>query len=177
LEDLAPEEFDGEVFRAVPEGADPLAFSSGGGRWGFPSSDPAPTSILYTSESADGAIAEVASYYRLLTPPPSKPLAIHRLGVSLRRIVSIDMEVLRKLGLDDVAYAGRPYLSPPALTQEIGATVNFLGFDGFRAPSARFPVRNLMIMADNFELNGRLEILDTTTVDWRSWADKNLPAP
>jgi len=160
-----------ELYRAAQEGADPLAFSSGGGRWGFPPSDPAPTSILYTSETKDGAVAEVVSYYRLLSPPPSKPLHVHRLVVELKRVVSLDMPMLVRLGVDPANYDGRPYLKAPARTQEIGATANFLGFDGLRAPSARHAVANIMIMADNFDLTSRLEVVESEEVDWRSWAD------
>ncbi|HQZ12517.1 MAG TPA: RES family NAD+ phosphorylase [Devosia sp.] len=174
LETLQPKAFAGEVFRAVPEGANPLTFSSGGGRWGLPSRDPSATSILYTSKTFDGALAEVSSYYKLLTPLPSKPLVVHRIGIVLQRVLTLDMSLIARLDVDEDAYSGRPYLDPPSRTQEIGATVSFLGFDGLQAPSARFATDNLMIMGDNFAFDGRLEVLEAKSVDWQSWADANL---
>jgi hypothetical protein len=79
---LAFERFEGEVFRATGLSADPLAFSFNGGRWAPPEGDSVDVPILYTSMERDGALAEVVSYLMLLTPLPSKPLKVSRLGVS-----------------------------------------------------------------------------------------------
>lgn len=169
LERLPLINYAGEVFRVAPEGADPTAFSSGGGRWGFPGTHAAPTSILYTSETSDGAVAEVVSYYKLLTPMPSKALVLHRISVSLDKVYELDHGNLSKLGVLEEEYPEREYRSRLTRTQEIGATINFLGLHGFFAPSARFASRNLMILADNFPLDAQLDVLSSTPFDWRQW--------
>ena len=55
-------------------------------------------------------------------------------------------------------------------TQEIGAALVFLGFDGLIAPSARWPCDNLMIFGDNHALAETLEPIGMDKVEWREWA-------
>lgn len=90
LSALAVERFDGEVFRVTRVSAEPLAFSYNGGRWAPPAQDGADVPILYTSLERDGALAEVVSYYALLTPLPRKlQLKAARIGVSTSRTLRL----------------------------------------------------------------------------------------
>ena len=58
-------------------------------------------------------------------------------------------------------------------TQEIGAALAFLNFDGLLAPPARWDCDNLMIFTENHALSDRLEVVDSETVEWQSWAQEN----
>ena len=166
-----PEEaFDGEVFRVTRLNADPLAYSTSGGRWAPPSTSDTVVQILYTSFEQDGAIAEVASYLAEQTPPPSKSIVVHRIAVTTRKTLRLARADLIALGIDMDRYGERPYRVPPTRTQEIGATLNFLGFNGLIAPSARWPCDNLMVFGDNDSLNDRLEVVESAQVDWQAWA-------
>jgi RES domain len=73
------------------------------------------------------------------------------------------------LGVDIVRYGKRDY----GRTQQIGAALAFLEFDGLVAPSARWPCDNLMIFSANHKLTERLDVIDAEEVEWRSWAKEN----
>jgi RES domain len=165
---LAIERFEGEVFRATGLSADPLAFSFKGGRWAPPEGDSVDVPILYTSMERDGALAEVVSYLMLLTPLPSKPLKVSRLGVSTMKTLRLARVDFEGLGIDLARYGERDY----GRTKNIGAALAFLGLDGLIAPSARWRCENLMIYQTN-HLNGRLEVITEEEVDWRAWARAN----
>ncbi len=166
---LAVERFDGEVYRATGVSADPLAFSFNGGRWAPPAQDDVDVPILYTSMERDGALAEVVSYLTLLTPLPSKPLKVARLGVSTAKTLRLARVSLEGLGVDMACYGDRGY----GRTQSIGAALAFLGLDGLIAPSARWRCDNLMIYQTNHMLTERLEVIEEEQVDWHAWARAN----
>ncbi len=172
LATLTPTGFDGIVYRATRTGADPTAFSPNGGRWAPPSTWHL-VPILYTSLERDGAIAEVSAWLSELTPPPKKPIRVHRLRVALDQVVNLDQEQLERLGVDMATYGGRSYArpgeAPPSLTQQIGAALGFLGVGGFVAPSARWRVDNLMIL-DGELRHSTVEPIDSEDVDWAAWA-------
>ncbi len=163
------ERFDGEVFRAVRVSADALAFSVKGGRWAPPAQDGLDVPVLYTSLERDGALAEVASYFAMLTPLPSKPLKIAKLGVSTSKTLRLARAGLEVLGVDMARYGSRDYQQ----TQSIGAALAFLGLDGLIAPSARWHCDNLMVYQTNHSLTERLDVLGEEQVDWRAWARAN----
>lgn len=169
LSTLAVERFDGEVFRATGVNASPLAFSVNGGRWAPPARDGTDVPVLYTSLERNGALAEVVSYLRLLTPLPSRPLKVSRLGVSTAKTLRLARAGLEWLDVDIAQYGVRDY----ARTQSIGAALAFLGLDGLIAPSARWPCDNLMIYQSNRLLNERLEVIEEENVDWQAWARAN----
>lgn len=169
LSTLAFERFDGEVFRATGISTDPLAFSFNGGRWAPPARDGVDVPVLYTSMERDGALAEVVSYLTLLTPLPSKPLKVARLGVSTMKTLRLARINLEGLGVDMARYGVRDY----GWTQSIGAALAFLGLDGLIAPSARWRCDNLMIYQTNHLLTERLEVIQEEQVDWRAWARAN----
>lgn len=169
LSALAIERFDGEVFRATGASADPLAFSFNGGRWSPPARDGLEVPVLYTSMERNGALAEVVSYLTLLTPLPSRPLKVSRLGVSTTKTLRLARAGLDGLGVDMTQYGERDY----SQTQRIGAALAFLGLDGLIAPSARWRCDNLMIYQSNHPLNQRLEVIEEEQIDWRAWARAN----
>ena len=117
----------------------------------------------------EGAIAEVVAYLALLTPPPSKPLKVARLGVSTARTLRLLRTDIAGLGVDMARYGERDY----GRTQSIGAALAFLGIDGLIAPSARWSCDNLMIFTANSRLDERLEVVGSEHVDWRAWAREN----
>jgi hypothetical protein len=169
LSPLTPERFDGEVFRVTGVSADPLAFSFNGGRWAPAARDGVDVPVLYTSMESDGALAEVVSYLTLLTPLPSKPLKVAKLGVSARQTLRLARVSLEGLGVDMARYGERDY----DRTQNIGAALAFLGLDGLIAPSARWHCDNLMIYQANHLLTERLEVIQQEQVDWHAWARAN----
>lgn len=167
LSALDPERFEGEVFRSTRTSADPVAPSISGGRWAPPPDGETGYSVLYTSLERDGAIAEVASFLVQLTPiPGSRPIKVTRLTVSTSRTLRLVRADLAALGVDMALYGERDY----GRTQEIGAALVFLGFDGLIAPSARWSCDNLMIFGDNHALTETLEAVDEELVEWRGWA-------
>lgn len=166
---LPVERYEGEGFRATGITADPLADSASGGRWAPPAKEGVDVPVLYTSLERDGALAEVVSYLRLLTPLPSKPLKVARLGLSTARTLRLARGDLVALGVDMAQYGERDY----GRTQSIGAALAFLGLDGLIAPSARWPCDNLTIFTTNSHLGERLEVIAVERVDWHAWARHN----
>lgn len=168
LSTFQSERFEGEVFRATRVNADPVAASISGGRWAPPPGGDAGHSVLYTSLERDGAIAEVVSFLAQLTPiPGARQIGVTRLGVSTSQTLRLVRTDLAALGVDLDRYGERDY----GRTQEIGAALIFLGFDGLIAPSARWPCDNLMIFGDNHALAETLEPIRSERVEWREWAE------
>jgi RES domain-containing protein len=167
---LATTAFRGQVFRATPVSADPLAPSVRGGRWAPPKRAGSKTSVLYTSLDRNGALAEVCSYLVLLAPLPSvRLLKLSRLETSTSRTLRLARADLATLGVDLTRYGERDY----ARTQEIGEACVALGLDGLIAPSARWPCDNLMIFTENLAPDERLQVVDSEEVEWRAWAMAN----
>ncbi|MEL6734610.1 MAG: RES family NAD+ phosphorylase [Pseudomonadota bacterium] len=158
------ETFDGRVFRASGISRDPTASSTSGGRW-----SPVDVSVLYTSFERDGALAEVVSYLSLLTPLPNKPLRVHEIQTSTSKTLRLARTTLTELGVDMTHYGTRDY----AVTQQIGAAVNFLELDGLITPSARWACDNLTIFSENHSLDKALDVLNHDDVDWQAWAKDN----
>jgi RES domain len=162
LSGFAGERFDGEVFRATRKSLDPLAASTSGGRW-------APkglVSVLYTSLLREGALAEITFHWSQLTPRPSRPAVLHCLGVSAKRRLRLLRTDLGELDVDVELYEQMNYRR----TQEIGAAVAFLGYDGLIAPCARWSCENLVLFTENHPLDCRLEVLSSEEIDWQTWA-------
>ncbi len=159
---FAPMSFDADVFRATRLGQNPLALSYAGGRWMVPGEYPA----LYTSTERDGALAELAFHWSLLTPIPSKPAALHRISISTRNTLRLIPSSLTDLGVDAAKLASINYRR----TQEIGAAVSFLGCDGLLIPSARWSCQNLVVFSLAGNSDAAPEVLSSDEVDWKNWA-------
>ena len=167
LSTFRPERFEGEVFRATRANADPVAASISGGRWALPPESNSGHYVLYTSLKRDGAIAEVVSFLAELNPiPGSRQIDVTRLAVSTSHTLRLVRTDLAALGVDLARYGERDY----GRTQEIGAALVFLEFDGLIAPSARWPCDNLMIFGDNHAIAETLQPIGTDKVEWREWA-------
>jgi hypothetical protein len=158
--------YSGEAYRVTAAGFDPTAFSTNGGRWAPVSAGAYAVPVLYTSLEEEGAIAEVASYLALLSPPPAKPLMVHRLAITAKRVLTIGRDDFGALAIDENRYGERNY----GRTQEIGAAISFLQCDGLIAPSARWPCNNLILFGDNHALGETLEPIDSRSIEWQAWA-------
>lgn len=171
LAGLKPEPFAGEVFRATRQNLEPLASSQSAGRW-MPASV---TSILYTSFERNGALAEVAYHWAQLSPVPTKPALVTRLGVRTHQTLKLLRTNLSELG---VSVNDEQYTSPLYnRTQEIGAAVHFLGCDGLIVPSARWRCDNLVLFTDCIpDLTQQLVVVDSEVVDWLAWSRTHMPS-
>jgi hypothetical protein len=159
-----PADYEGLVYRATRRGLDPLMPSTSGGRWMPADTEP----VLYTSLERDGALAEIVHHWSRLTPPPSKPVLVHTLKVSVRKTLVLSVSSLVQLGV--------PWPDPDSRyilrTQAIGAAAAYLGFDSLRAPSARRENDNLVIVFANCDRGDAGPTLQRTeTVDWRTGSD------
>lgn len=166
IQKLPTQSFDDFTYRATGMNADPTAFSTTGGRWAAPEISEGGFSILYTSLMREGAIAEVASYLKLLTPVPRKPLKLHTLNVSVTKALKVAITDFETLGIDPATYDQRNY----ARTQLVGAAINFLELDGLIAPSARWACDNLMIFANKHSLDAKLAIEASAEIPFEDWA-------
>ena len=162
LSSFKVERFEGQVFRATRRSLDPLAASTSGGRWAPKGLVP----VLYTSLLREGALAEISFHWSQLTPWPSRPAVIHRLGVVAERRLRLLRADLEGLDVDMKQYGQVNYHR----TQAIGAAVAFLDCDGLIVPSARWNCENLVLFAENHSLNSRLETISSEEVDWQAWA-------
>lgn len=110
----------------------------------------------------------MASYLKLQTPVPNKPLNLHTLAVSPKKTLKLAMGDFQSLGINQKLYGQRNY----ERTQLIGAAINFLEFDGLLAPSARYKCYNLMLFENNYSLEAKLEVKSTELVtppDWQKF--------
>lgn len=166
LSALATERFDGEVFRATRASLDPLAPSTSGGRWAPRGDARQQVPVLNTSLKREGALAETSYHWGQLTPRPSKPAVVHRLGVATDRTLRLLRADLERLGVEMTEFAGRGHRR----TQEIGAAVAFLDHDGLIVPSARWDCENLVIFTDNHKLSNEVAVIASEEVEWQAWA-------
>lgn len=166
-----PKPFDGAAWRATRLNQDPTAFSYNGGRWAPPSSYRS-VPVLYTSLEKTGAVIEMASWLSLLTPPPSKPVIVHKLLIRAKDVVTLDIDALHRLGIDRHQYKNRDYAAmgeaPPSRTQEIGAALSFLGIDGLIVPSARWSCGNL-ILFDNLDNQIEIDSEQSEKIIWQDF--------
>lgn len=163
LEAMPSEAFTGDVWRVAGRGRDPLRGSSAGGRW----SPPGGFDALYTSLTADGALAEIG--FRLSLEPvwPSRlQHDLHRIAAATRRTLRLpDLPALTPLDIDLRRYASFDY----AATQACAAAARFLEFDALIVPSARSPALNLVVFLDQALVDDALAVQSTKPVDWDAW--------
>jgi hypothetical protein len=106
---------------------------------------------------ARGRWPRSAYHWGQLTPRPSKPAVLHRLGVSAERRLRLLKGDLEHLDLDVKRYESISYHR----TQEIGAALAFLGCDGLIVPCARWDCENLVLFMENHATTSRLELLSS----------------
>jgi hypothetical protein len=160
LEAIAPERFQGEVWRVARRGREATRGSTAPGRW----SPGADFEVLYTSLERDGALAEIG--YRLSLEPvwPSRlEHELHRIGVEAERTLRfVDVESLAPLGVDIARYRSFEYQA----TRAIAAAAYFLEFGSLLVPSARFDCANLVIFTERVTA---LTLQASHRVDWDVW--------
>ena len=153
--------YNGETWRVVRSGWDPLQGSASGGRW-----DPTLFDVLYTSLNADGAVAEI--HFHLSRQPvfPSKiSYGLHRIRVTTAKTLKLpNLSAMVPLGVDPARY--REILYAP--TQAIADAAYFLGFDSITAPNARWSCDNLILFSDQIAPTS-LEVIESSEVDWAEW--------
>lgn len=166
--------FNGEVFRITRRNLDPLAPSTAGGRW----MQRGGAAVLYTSLLREGALAEISFHWGNLTPLPSRPALLHRLGVAAKSTLRLVLTDFAILGIDVGLYPAGEHREMQRVydqTQRIGDAVAYLGCDGLLAPSARWPCENLILFTDNHgaEMSNVLEVLESVECDWLAWGRDN----
>src|SRR4051812_17561799 len=141
--------FEGVIWRIVRKGRDVLQGSSYGGRW-----DDGTFDVLYTSEKADGAAAEL--YFHLSRGQPVIPSKVDyhlfELQATMRRALKLaDLAALAALGIDTGRYGALSYFDRPQeypRPQAIAETAHFVGFDGLIVPSARWNCLNIVLFCN-----------------------------
>lgn len=167
--------FSGTVWRVVRDGRDVLEGSAYGGRW-----DDGTFDVLYTSEKADGAIAEL--YFHLSRGQPVIPSKVayrlHELRVTMPRALRLpDREALAGLGVDMARYGGLSYferVQEYPRPQEIAECAHFVGFDGLIVPSARFACMNVIVFCDRVGPDALEAVRDHGPVSWSDWRGRPL---
>ena len=166
IEGIKPVYFDGPAWRAVRSGHDPLRASATGGRW-----DDGTFEVLYTSQSRDGAIAELR--YHLANGQPVIPSRVKydvcELSVCLNGALKLlDLDALAALGVDITRYGTASYVQRKIeypRTQEVGEAAHFLGFDGIIAPSARYQCLNTVLFDDMIASHGKALVENHGVID------------
>lgn len=93
-------------------------------------------------------------------------MLLHTLRVAVQRTLKLVRADPEALGVPDSIHGG---VDPPR-TQHIRAAVEFLGCDGLIARCARWPCDNLMLFPDRMGIDATLEVVNSETVDWITWA-------
>ncbi len=160
LDGINGDPYDGFAWRVSWTARDPLASSSGGGRW-------APEGrfdVLYTALEANGALSEV--YYHLSRAPifSSSDMTINKIRVMLSNVLRLDSKLLDEMKIGDPLSSKK--LRP---TQLVGETAYMLDFNGLRVPSARSVGEKLVIFRDVLGHECEMEVLSTEPVNWPAW--------
>jgi len=170
LEALSPVSYKDLVWRVVREGRDPCDCAATGGRW-----DDRTFDVLYTSQLADGAVAEMSFHVHRGQPvAPSKVrYHLHELRASLNHALKLaDLVALEMLWMDasrygQLSYAERPLEYPRS--QEVAEAAHFLGFEGLIVPSAQWDCHNVVLFCDTLPPEAREAVRDHGPVDWSHW--------
>jgi RES domain-containing protein len=173
LEGIAPTKFAGHVWRVVRSGRDVLASSSVGGRW-----DDATFDVLYTSQTADGAVAEMHFHLSRGQPviPSKVSYRLYQLRIGLTKALSLaDLNAIGNLGVDTSRYGALSYndrTQEYPRTQEIAETAYFVGFDGLIVPNARWSCMNAIAFASRIGPDSLDVTEDHGQIDWHAWLAK-----
>ena len=175
LEVAAPTSFEGTVWPVVREGRDVLQGSSAGGRW-----DDGTFDVLYTSQKADGAVAEM--HFQLSRGQPVMPSKgvwhLYELRVTMQRALKLaDLAALSALGVDTTRYGMLSYQERAQeypRPQEIAETACFVGFDGLIVPNARFDCLNVVLFCDRVPPDALEVVRNHGAIRWDDWRRKPL---
>lgn len=173
LEDIAPTKLTGHVWRVVRTGRDVLASSSVGGRW-----DDTTFDVLYTSQTADGALAEMHFHLSRGQPviPSKVSYRLYQLKIDLTKALRLaDLAAIGKLGVDTSRYGALSYndrTQEYPRTQEIAETAHFVGFDGLIVPNARWSCMNAIAFTARIGPDSLDVTKDHGQIDWGAWLTK-----
>lgn len=158
------------LWRMCAEGRDPCNCGRPVARW-----DDGTFDVLYTAESADGAIAEMFFHLRRGQPvfPSKVRFRLHEIVVRFDRLLDLsDRDDLVDLGVDLSVYGQLPYGRHGGeylRTQQIGEVAHFLEFDGVRVPSARWDCANIAVFCERIAPGCLTARQDHGLVDWPGW--------
>lgn len=150
LEKLNQEAWEGEVWRFVARGRNPLLANRTGARWSPPG-----TAALYTSLERGTVLAELDHLRNLQTPPVRRSaFRLYRVRVQVESILILtNQAVLGTLGLDEQQVASDDMNA----CQSVGGAAAWLGRDAILVPSARADGSNLVVFVDNQQPDAVLE--------------------
>ena len=167
IENIAPIEFSGTVWRVVRAGRDPTRCSSSGGRWDDGSFD-----VLYTSMERQGALAEMR--FHLMRGQPVIPSLVsyklYELVLNLGRALKLlDLTALASVGLDVARFGQLAYNEKHVeypRSQDIGEVAHFLDYAGLVVPSARHDCLNVVAFCDRLLPTAISVRADHGVIDW-----------
>jgi RES domain-containing protein len=132
--------WDGVVYRMMLADYPPERENIVGARW-----NPPGIGAIYTSESADVAIAEVTHHLQQQPRPVRRDLkkTLYEIKVTLAAVVDLEDVIphLERAGIPHHLLVGNDV----STSQAIGKTVTWLDRDGLLVPSARARGKNLVI--------------------------------
>lgn len=136
------------------------------GRW----NPPGRMVALYTSLSADGAIAEV--YYHLSQAPvfSSAEKLIHKLRIQTHSTLKLDdPRTLEKL--ESIVNESSENELPAG--QAIAAAAHLLEYDSLLVPSVRWPCNNLVVFMDLLTPESIVKAAEPEEINWPAWIEQN----
>lgn len=157
--------FEGSVFRATRKSLDPLASSTNAGRWMMKGV----ASVLYTSLTFEGAMAELCYHWGHWSPRPSKPATISEIAVGIESSIKLVKADLTQLGITDAEFDEPNYVN----MQKVGAACSFLEIEGLIVPNARWKTDNLILFSDNLKSIDSIDLVKSEDVDWIEWGTKH----
>jgi RES domain-containing protein len=169
IEAIEPLVFEGNVWRLVRDGRDPLQCSGSGGRW-----DDATFDVLYTSMSRSGALEELRFHLMRGQPVMPSKVRYRMFEIELllgRSLQLLDLEALSQIGLNTETFGRLSYEQRNdeyPRTQEIGEVAHFLDFDGLIVPSARSDAKNVVVFCDKVDGLRESTVSDRGMIDWAS---------
>ena len=167
--------FDGTLWRVVRSDRDVLSCSSYGGRW-----DDGRFDVLYTSQEANGALAE--RYFHLARGQPVIPsrvsytlFEVHAALANALRLV--DLSALANFGVETARFGSLSYQDRAQeypSTQQFAEAVHFIGFDGLIVPNARWACLYVVLFCDRVPPEALEVARDHGMVDWAAWRQNSL---
>jgi hypothetical protein len=159
IEAIEPVVFEGNVWRLVRDGRDPLLCSASGGRWD-------------DGTSRSGALEEMR--FHLMRGQPIMPSKVKyrmfEIELLLERALRfLDLDALSDVGLNTETFGRLSYEQKNdeyPRTQEIGEVAHFLDFDGLIVPSARSDTNNAVVFCDKVRSLPESTLRDHGLVDW-----------
>ena len=164
LDQLVPNEFNGDLWRTCGKKRSPILGGTRGGRW----SPIKQFEALYTSLDKDVCIAEI--YYHFSQAPvfPSFPMIACKLQVKELSVLDLTTEK----ALEDLRFNEKEGRALISYCQNIGAAANFLEHQGIIVPSYRSEGKNCVLFSERLTID-QISVVSEEDIDWASWKRKN----